>query len=69
MPLIDASGVNALKNFVAQCRKDGTVVIMSGLRPDIAAVMRKMGLLDDPTGVWLADDFNAAVEMAGGIGA
>jgi SulP family sulfate permease len=67
VPLIDASGVSALKEFVGRCRKTGTAVILAGAQPNIVAVMRQMGLLTATSDIALVDDFAAAQTMAAEI--
>ena len=67
VPLIDASGVSALKDFIARCRKDGTVVVIAGLQPETEAVMRQMGLFADSSGVQIAAGYADALAIAGKI--
>jgi SulP family sulfate permease len=64
VPLIDASGVSALKDFVTRCRKDGTTVILAGVQPQIASVMQKMGLFAANPEIKLVENFDAARAMA-----
>ena len=64
VPLIDASGVSALAQFLDRCRKDKTVVIFAGLQPDAEKVMQRMGVFANPEGVWRADGYAQAIEMA-----
>jgi SulP family sulfate permease len=61
VPMIDASGVSALGDFVAKCAGQGTRVIFSGMQPPIAAVMARMGLT---ARIETAPDFSAALARA-----
>ena len=63
VPMMDASGAGSLGDLLAQCRRRGTRVILSGLQPQPAAVLRRMHLLaaDDPL---LAEDLPAALAEA-----
>ena len=63
VPLIDASGEAALKEFVAHCRKRGTIVILSRIQGQPGEVLRRMGLLEED-GVLTASEFRSALKMA-----
>ncbi|KFN48972.1 SulP family inorganic anion transporter [Arenimonas composti] len=64
VPMIDASGVHALKRLRQRCRKAGTRLIVSGLRPQPAKVFRQMGLREHAGEVWIAEDFAQALRIA-----
>jgi SulP family sulfate permease len=59
VPLIDSSGVAALKKFVDASRARGATVILSGARPRVTAVLDRMKL--DAVRV---ENFNAALAHA-----
>jgi SulP family sulfate permease len=65
VPLIDASGVTALRQLVKRCRLAGTRVIFSGLREQPLEVLKQMNLTPDGVHLSFADDFQAAVRLAG----
>ncbi|NWH07785.1 MAG: sulfate permease [Alphaproteobacteria bacterium] len=44
VPLIDASGVHALRSFIATCHRHGTRVMLSGVKPAVGDVIAGMGL-------------------------
>jgi sulfate permease, SulP family len=64
VPLIDASGVTALRQFVRRCAQHGTHVIFSGLQPQPRSILAQMHV--DPDGVQLqfAQDFREAIRLA-----
>jgi SulP family sulfate permease len=64
VPLIDASGVAALAQMIARCRRQGTKVILSGLRAQPAKILAQMGIADDGDAVRFADNFDAALKIA-----
>jgi SulP family sulfate permease len=64
VPLIDASGVAALSQMIARCRRQGTKVILSGLRVQPAKILAQMGIADDGDAVRFADNFDAALKIA-----
>ena len=64
MPLIDASGVNTLEVFMAQLRKAGTLLILSGLQPQPRQVLERMGFAEREGELLLARDFEHAIELA-----
>ncbi|HEX4387391.1 MAG TPA: SulP family inorganic anion transporter [Steroidobacteraceae bacterium] len=64
VPLIDASGVTALRQFVQRCRHAGTRVIFSGLREQPLEVLTQMGLTPDGAHLQFAADLHEAVRLA-----
>lgn len=44
VPVIDASGLQALKEFHLKCRKESTVLVLSGVRGELAISFKKFGL-------------------------
>lgn len=64
VPLIDASGVAALRALLERCRRHGTRVILSGLREQPRAILAQMGLHPDGAQLQFADNFAAAVALA-----
>jgi len=64
VPLIDASGVAALRQLLERCRRHGTRVILSGLREQPRAILAQMGVRPDGAQLVFADNFAAAVALA-----
>jgi SulP family sulfate permease len=64
MPMIDASGVGTLEVFMAQLKKAGTLLIVSGLQPQPQRVLARMGIVERPGELLFADDFAQALEIA-----
>lgn len=64
MPIVDASGVATLEVFLAQLRKAGTLLIVSGLQPQPKKVFARMGLVEHPGELAFAHDFAEALAMA-----
>jgi SulP family sulfate permease len=64
VPLIDSSGVTALRQMVKRCRRSGTRVILSGLREQPLAILAQMNLRADGIQLQFADNFVAAVALA-----
>lgn len=63
VPLIDASGVTAIGNLIARCRRQGITLIFTGLQPQPARILRDMGIVADGATLRYADDFAQAVAM------
>jgi SulP family sulfate permease len=64
VPLIDASGVTALRQLLERCRRQGTRLILSGLLPQPREILAQMGLRPDGASLELAENFAAAVTLA-----
>ncbi|MDZ4814119.1 MAG: SulP family inorganic anion transporter, partial [Pseudomonadota bacterium] len=62
VPLIDASGVHALQQFLKRCAAQDTAVILSGLQTQPRKVLRKMGVVPRP-GLAFAQDYEAALAL------
>jgi sulfate permease, SulP family len=65
VPLIDVSGVRALRQMLERCQRSHTQVILSGLQAQPRAILAQMGLTDRVPGVEFAENFAAAIRRAG----
>jgi len=64
VPMIDASGAHALKQFVARCAKTGTVVILSGVQAQPHRLLLDQGLGNAANLLGFAVDFDTALLWA-----
>ena len=65
VPLIDSSGVTALRQMLKRCAASGTRVILSGLREQPRSILKSMGLVPDGNrNLQFADDFEQAIALA-----
>lgn len=64
VPLIDASGVSALEDFLNRCQTMGTAVILSGLQGQPREILRRMDFGRHPNLLGLAESFDEALAMA-----
>jgi len=64
VPLVDASGVTALRQLLARCTQQGTRVIFSGLQAQPREVLHSMGVREDGENLRFAADFPTAVQVA-----
>lgn len=46
VPLIDATGMHALKELYSQCHKEGTTLFLSGVKSDLRKTLEKYGLVE-----------------------
>lgn len=44
VPLVDATGAHALEQFAEKCRKKGILFLVSGVKPELAAVFKQTGV-------------------------
>jgi SulP family sulfate permease len=63
VPLIDASGVTALRQLVRRCSQRGTRVIFSGLQRQPLSILAQMQLQPDGEHLQFAENFDAAVRL------
>ena len=68
VPLVDATGAHALREFIDRCHRVGTIVILAEIRPAVRSTLGGMNLLAGDH-VILEDHFARAVEQAGEIAA
>jgi SulP family sulfate permease len=64
VPMIDATGASALREFSDRCRRQGTAVILSGVQVQPRSVLRYMGLTGEGGPVLLASSFERALELS-----
>jgi sulfate permease, SulP family len=64
VPLIDASGVHALKALLERCHRRGIVLIVSGLQPQPQRVIAQMQLHPRKDELHFVGDFDAALALA-----
>jgi sulfate permease, SulP family len=67
VPFVDASGASALAEFIGRCRRNETAVILSGLQPQPAQVLRQLAILNGDAGVSIAKNYESALEIARGL--
>jgi SulP family sulfate permease len=65
VPLIDASGVTALRQMLKRCQRNGTRVIFSGLREQPRAILAQMNLKPDGAQLLFVENFDEAIALAG----
>ena len=64
VPLIDTSGVAALRHVLKRCGRQGTRVILSGLREQPRAILAQMGVRPDGVALLFAVNFVEALQLA-----
>jgi len=64
VPVIDASGVHALRSLAARCHRKGIALIISGLQPQPNRVIAGMRLEKSPSEVHFTSGFEPALAMA-----
>jgi SulP family sulfate permease len=67
VPMIDATGVRALQDFVSRSQRAQTQVILAELQSSVAVTLEKMGVLD--SGVTVSPSYDAAVKQLAAVGA
>ena len=67
VPIIDSSGVHALRTLAERCRRKGIVLIISGLQEQPNRIMVDMRLEEEPGKLYYVSNFQRAVALAGSI--
>jgi SulP family sulfate permease len=62
VPLIDSTGVGALRAFIRRCQRDGTIVIVTSVQPQPRQILQQMGFGPDSKELRFAEDFDAALQ-------
>ena len=69
VPIIDASGVHALKALLQRCRARGIVVVVSGLQAQPRRVLERMDLQPRTDELYFVEDYEAALALAARLSA
>ncbi|MBD3775373.1 MAG: sulfate permease [Rhodobacteraceae bacterium] len=64
VPLLDASGLQALEEFIKQAEISGAKVILSGVQPQPRSMLDRVELGEDSSRIRYAPDFAQAQDMA-----
>ncbi len=64
VPIIDSTGLNALRQFHTQCRKHKTVLILSGVQPMVMKAIRKSGMGEQIGKENITTDIGSALQRA-----
>lgn len=64
VPIIDASGVDALANLAGRCRRKGIALVISGLQEQPNRIIAGMRLSERAGGMRFASNFDRALELA-----
>ncbi|HEY4090942.1 MAG TPA: sulfate permease [Luteibacter sp.] len=64
VPIIDASGVHALKTLLERCRRRSIVLVISGLQPQPQRVIRAMALHPHEGELYFVDNYEAALALS-----
>lgn len=64
VPIIDASGVHALKVLLERCRRHGIVLIISGLQSQPQRVVRQMAMYPREGELYFAEHYEAALALS-----
>lgn len=67
VPVIDASGVHALRKLAERCHREGIVLVVSGLQEQPNRVLVQMGMEGWTGGLRLASNFDRALKLAQSI--
>lgn len=63
VPFLDTTGAGAIETIIKECRKNGTVVILSAVQKQPQEILSKFSLGHDGTSIYYADDYDTAIQM------
>ena len=64
VPMLDASGVTMIKEFIDQARLSGTEIILSGVQNQPREMLIRVGLSSDEPGIYFKGDYRSALKLA-----
>ena len=64
VPMLDASGVTMIKEFIDQARLSGTEIILSGVQNQPREMLTRVGLSSDQPGIYFIGDYRSALKLA-----
>ena len=64
VPMLDASGVTMIEEFIEQARVSGAKIILSGVQHQPKEMLVRVGLSGDHAGVFFETDYVAALNLA-----
>jgi len=64
VPMLDASGVTMIEEFIEQARLSGAQIILSGVRAQPKEMLKRIGLPGDRSGISFESDYPAALQLA-----
>ena len=64
VPMLDASGVTMIEEFIEQARLSGAQIILSGVRAQPREMLTRIGLPGDRSGISFESDYPAALQLA-----
>jgi len=64
VPLLDASGVTMIEEFIAQAKLSGASIILSGVQPQPREMLTRVGLNDNGRDLFLERTYPAALKLA-----
>jgi SulP family sulfate permease len=62
VPLIDVTGISAIKDLLKRCARDNTKVVLCELQPAVQATLQQMGLLNEPL-IVVSDSYEQALRI------
>ena len=64
VPMLDASGVTMIEEFIEQARVSGAKIILSGVQAQPKEMLARIGLVADQPGLYFAADYPSALRHA-----
>jgi len=64
VPLLDASGITMIEEFIAQAKIADAKIILSGVQPQPKEMLGRVGLQDNVGGLFLESDYASALRLA-----
>ena len=64
VPMLDASGVTMIEEFIDQAKLSGTQIILSGVQAQPLEMLARIGLSADQPGISFQSDYRAALQRA-----
>ena len=64
VPMLDASGVTMIEEFIEQARLSGSKIILSGVQSQPCQMLTRVGVSDDQASIFFETDYGSALSLA-----
>ncbi len=64
VPVMDATGMHALKEFISKCKRENISLILSGINKPVLQTFKKFNVVESTQTTWIFSNFDDALKKA-----